>query len=162
MKIRKSGEDYLEAILILERQSGAVRSIDLARHMGYSKASISHATSALRKGGFLVMDKDGCLLIDRAAYDEEETGIKTIYGDDVCAIDTHNGIVIVSLDGDGYAGRMAIVKNSEQVRLATAPNLGSAGSYLDRICEKMMPCSASMPADFPIRRVQATAERHSA
>lgn len=30
MKIRKSGEDYLEAILILERQSGAVRSI-LAR-----------------------------------------------------------------------------------------------------------------------------------
>ena len=61
MKIRKSGEDYLEAILILERQSGAVRSIDLARQMGYSKASISHATSALRKGGFLVMDKDGCL-----------------------------------------------------------------------------------------------------
>ena len=43
MEIRKSGEDYLEAILILERQSGAVRSIDLARHMGYSKASISHA-----------------------------------------------------------------------------------------------------------------------
>ena len=40
MEIRKSGEDYLEAILILERQSGAVRSIDLARHMGYSKASI--------------------------------------------------------------------------------------------------------------------------
>lgn len=35
MEIRKSGEDYLEAILILERQSGAVRSIDLARHMGY-------------------------------------------------------------------------------------------------------------------------------
>lgn len=61
MEIRKSGEDYLEAILILERQSGAVRSIDLARHMGYSKASISHATSALRKGGFLVIDKDGCL-----------------------------------------------------------------------------------------------------
>ena len=61
MEIRKSGEDYLEAILILERQSGAVRSIDLARHMGYSKASISHATSALRKGGFLVIDKGGCL-----------------------------------------------------------------------------------------------------
>lgn len=31
-----------------------------ARHMGYSKASISHATSALRKGGFLVIDKGGC------------------------------------------------------------------------------------------------------
>ena len=33
MIIHKSGEDYLEAILILERQSGAVRSIDLARYM---------------------------------------------------------------------------------------------------------------------------------
>lgn len=54
MKIRKSGEDYLEAILILERQPGAVRSIDLARHMGYSKASISHATSALRNGSCLI------------------------------------------------------------------------------------------------------------
>ena len=57
MEIRKSGEDYLEAILILERQSGAVRSIDLARHMGYSKASISHATSALRRADFLLWTK---------------------------------------------------------------------------------------------------------
>ena len=61
MAIRKSGEDYLEAILILERQSGAVRPVDLARHMGYSKASISHAASALRKGGALVVDKGGYL-----------------------------------------------------------------------------------------------------
>ena len=61
MTIRKSGEDYLEAILVLERQSGTVRSIDLARYMGYSKASISHATSALRRDGFLVMDNDGFL-----------------------------------------------------------------------------------------------------
>lgn len=54
MEIRKSGEDYLEAILILERQSGAVRSIDLARHMGYSKASISHATSRYARADFLL------------------------------------------------------------------------------------------------------------
>lgn len=83
-----------------------------------------------------LLDSDGCLLIDRADYDDDETGIKTIYGDDVCAIDTHNGIVIVSLTGDGYSGRMAIVKDSGQVQLATAPNLGSSGSYLDRICER--------------------------
>lgn len=86
--------------------------------------------------GKKLLDSDGCLVIDRADYDEDETGIKTVYGDDVCAIDTHNGIVIVSLTGDGYSGRMAIVKNSEQVQLAAAPNLGSSGSYLDRICER--------------------------
>ena len=63
MKIHASGEDYLEAILILQKQMGesAVRSIDLARHMGFSKPSISHAVGVLRDGGFLAMDTDGFL-----------------------------------------------------------------------------------------------------
>ena len=63
MKIHASGEDYLEAILILQKQMGesAVRSVDLARHMGFSKPSISHAVGVLRNGGFLTMDKDGFL-----------------------------------------------------------------------------------------------------
>ena len=43
MKIHASGEDYLEAVLILQKKQGMVRSIDLARHMGFSKPSISHA-----------------------------------------------------------------------------------------------------------------------
>lgn len=63
MKLHASGEDYLEAVLILQKQKGesAVRSIDLARHMGFSKPSISHAVGVLRDGRFLVMDKDGFL-----------------------------------------------------------------------------------------------------
>ena len=63
MKLHASGEDYLEAILILQRQmeESAVCSIDLARHMEFSKPSISHAVGLLRDGSFLVMDKDGFL-----------------------------------------------------------------------------------------------------
>ena len=63
MKIYSSGEDYLEAVLILQKQMGesAVRSVDLARHMGFSKPSISHAVSVLKDGGLLTMDKDGFL-----------------------------------------------------------------------------------------------------
>ena len=61
MKLHASGEDYLEAVLMLHRKQGMVRSVDLARHMGYSKPSISHAVSILRDGGFLMMDKDGFL-----------------------------------------------------------------------------------------------------
>lgn len=63
MKIHASGEDYLEAVLVLQKRMGedAVRSVDLARHMGFSKPSISHAVGVLRDGGFLVMDKDGFL-----------------------------------------------------------------------------------------------------
>lgn len=61
MKIQKSGEDYLEAILMLQIQKGMVRSIDLAHHMGFSKPSISHAVGVLKKGDYLTVDKDGYL-----------------------------------------------------------------------------------------------------
>ena len=61
VKIHASEEDYLEAVLVLQKKQGMVRSIDLARHMGFSKASISHAVGVLRDGGFLTMDEDGFL-----------------------------------------------------------------------------------------------------
>ena len=61
MKLYASGEDYLEAVLVLKQEKGMVRSVDLARHMGFSKPSISHAVGVLRDGGFLTMDKDGFL-----------------------------------------------------------------------------------------------------
>ena len=61
MKIHASGEDYLEAVLILQKKQGMVRSIDLARHMGFSKPSISHAVGVLKNGGFLTVDDDGFL-----------------------------------------------------------------------------------------------------
>lgn len=51
MKLHVSGEDYLEAILVLQKKSGMVRSIDLARHMGFSKPSISDAVGVLKKEG---------------------------------------------------------------------------------------------------------------
>ena len=44
-----------------QKKQGMVRSVDLARHMGFSKPSISHAVGVLRDGGFLTMDEDGFL-----------------------------------------------------------------------------------------------------
>ena len=61
MKLHASGEDYLEAVLILQGKQGRVRSIDLARYMGFSKSSISHAVGVLKNGGFLTVDEDGFL-----------------------------------------------------------------------------------------------------
>lgn len=58
LKLHASGEDYLEAILILHKQKGVVRSVDVARHMEVSKPSVSHAVTTLRDGGFLTMDED--------------------------------------------------------------------------------------------------------
>lgn len=58
MKIHASGEDYLEAVLMLQKKNGMVRSIDLARYMEVSKLSVSRAVAVLQEGGFLTMDSD--------------------------------------------------------------------------------------------------------
>ncbi len=72
IKIHASGEDYLEAVLILQQKKGMVRSVDLARHMGYSKPSISHAVGALRDGGFLTMDEHGFLHLTDLGHEVAE------------------------------------------------------------------------------------------
>ena len=58
MPLRKSGEDYLEAILVLKKKKGMVRSADVARHLKVSKPSVCHAVATLKKGGFLLIDVD--------------------------------------------------------------------------------------------------------
>ena len=58
MKLHASGEDYLEAILVLQRKMGMVRSVDVARHMDVSKPSVCHAVATLKDGGFLTVDGD--------------------------------------------------------------------------------------------------------
>ena len=57
-KIHASGEDYLEAVLILQKQKGTVRSVDVARHLEVTKPSVCNAVATLRDGGFLTMDED--------------------------------------------------------------------------------------------------------
>ena len=57
MKLYESGEDYLEAVLMLQKKNGMVRSVDLARHMEVSKPSVCHAVATLRDGGFLMIPR---------------------------------------------------------------------------------------------------------
>ncbi len=57
-KIHASGEDYLEAVLILQKQKGTVRSVDVARHLEVTKPSVCNAVATLWDGGFLTMDED--------------------------------------------------------------------------------------------------------
>ena len=49
MKLHASGEDYLEAVLVLQKEKGMVRSVDVARHMEVSKPSVCHAVTTLKK-----------------------------------------------------------------------------------------------------------------
>jgi Mn-dependent DtxR family transcriptional regulator len=57
---------------MLQQRHGMVRSVDLARHMGYSKPSISHAVGVLRGGGFLTVDQDGFLHLTDVGHEVAE------------------------------------------------------------------------------------------
>ncbi len=59
MEIHESAEDYLECILKLSKEKPAVRSIDIAVEMNYSKPSISVAMKNLRLNGYIRVDKSG-------------------------------------------------------------------------------------------------------
>ena len=72
MKLHASGEDYLEAILVLHKKMGMVRSVDVARHMEVSNPSVCHAVATLRVGGFLTMDEDYFLHLTDAGLEVAE------------------------------------------------------------------------------------------
>ena len=59
MSVHESGEMYLEAIHVLSKKNGFVRSIDVSEYLGYSKPSVSRAMGILRSGDYIVMNKDG-------------------------------------------------------------------------------------------------------
>ena len=82
MNIHASGEDYLEAIFVLQKKKGMVRSVDLAQHMGYSKPSISHAVGLLKKEGLLTVDTDGYLHLTDAGR-ENDNGIDLVLSAEV-------------------------------------------------------------------------------
>lgn len=72
MKLHASGEDYLETILILQKQCGMVRSVDVARYMSVSKPSVCRAVGVLRDGGFLRVDDDHFLHLTDAGREVAE------------------------------------------------------------------------------------------
>jgi len=58
LELGKYKEDYLKAVLILQKRMSIVRSVDLAQYMGYSKASISNAVGELSRRGLLKVDEN--------------------------------------------------------------------------------------------------------
>lgn len=60
--------------------------------------------------------------------------LKTSEGDDIFVIDIPNNLLIIGVSGTGYQGKMAIVKESEQVFMAKSKSLGSFGQEIDSFC----------------------------
>ena len=63
MNIRRSAEDYLEAMLMMREKHGYIRSIDVAVQLGVTKPSVSIAVKQLRENGYVLMDADGLITL---------------------------------------------------------------------------------------------------
>ena len=74
MHLQESGEMYLETIFVLSKTGKPVRAVDVGEHMGFSKPSVSRAIGLLKKGGYVITDGDGYLLLTDVGM---ETASKT-------------------------------------------------------------------------------------
>ena len=72
MSLYESGENYLETILVLKNKYGYVRSIDIARELGYSKPSVSRAVSVLKNDGYITFDPNGMILLTQKGTEVAE------------------------------------------------------------------------------------------
>ncbi len=69
MHLQESGEMYLETIFVLSKTGKPVRAVDVGEHMGFSKPSVSRAIGLLKKGGYVITDADGYLLLTDAGVE---------------------------------------------------------------------------------------------
>ena len=63
MGVHESGEMYLETIFVLSKKKGAVRAMDVAAHMNYSKPSVSRAVHLLEDNGYIDVSKEGLITL---------------------------------------------------------------------------------------------------
>lgn len=79
MELHRGGKEYLKTILLLERQNGSVRSLDVARAMNVTKPSVSKAMRRLREGGYLTMGGDKRIRLTKPGRDAAEQAFDKHY-----------------------------------------------------------------------------------
>ncbi len=73
MKSNESAEDYLETILILEKKKPVVRSVDIAKEIGYKKSSVSVAMKNLYDRGHITITDEGYILLTETGREIAES-----------------------------------------------------------------------------------------
>ena len=70
MKVLESGENYLETILILNKQNNnETRAIDVCNTLGFSKPTVSVMLKHLRENGYVTVGEKGFLNLTDKGYD---------------------------------------------------------------------------------------------
>ena len=69
----ESLEDYLETMLLLQKRTVQVRSIDIATEMNFSKPSVSVAMKNLREKGYITMADNGYITLTESGLQRAES-----------------------------------------------------------------------------------------
>lgn len=69
MKLQESAEMYLETIVVLGKELEKVRSVDIARSMGFSKPSVSVAIHSLADSGYININSDSSITLTEAGLE---------------------------------------------------------------------------------------------
>ena len=72
MDNRESAEMYLETIYVLSQKSDSVRKIDVSKHMGYAKPSVTRGISLLEKRGLVSVDTNGNINLTQQGKQEAQ------------------------------------------------------------------------------------------
>ena len=72
MRITEATENYMEAILILEKRNGAVRPVDVANFLGFSKPTISQYMKNYVSQGLVEIGGDGHILLTQSGREIAE------------------------------------------------------------------------------------------
>lgn len=69
--------------------------------------------------------------INEAGLNDDGTTIKTTQGDQVLAVNAKEGVLLVRIEGSGYKGVLAILKDASKMRCCAAEHIGGYGELLE-------------------------------
>lgn len=68
MSLLQSGENYLEAILVLSKKQNEIHAIDIVNELGFSKPSVSIALKKLKSDGYIEIDSNSHVHLTEKGY----------------------------------------------------------------------------------------------
>lgn len=77
----------------------------------------------------------GNLTVNEAGLQEDGTEIRTVYGEQVLAIDVPNQILLLRVEGGGYRGVLAVAKDPSRLSIQASSQLGVQGETAGAIAE---------------------------
>lgn len=71
-RLGESLEMYLETILLLEKEEGKIRSVDIAKRLNVSKPSVNKAVNLLKELGYISQETYGDIHMNDAGRDKAQ------------------------------------------------------------------------------------------